>query len=396
MQVPERDARAIMPTYGRLPLDITHGEGAYIFDRAGNRYLDLFGGLAVNLLGNAHPRMVAAAEKQLRLYAHLSNYFAQEPQVLLAERLKELTGYPAVYFCNSGTEAAEAAVKLARKWGSTRSKTTLIGFSGAFHGRSMSPLSLMSHAPYREGYQPFLDGCLHLPWNDTAALERSVHSDTAAVFLEPIQGEGGIVPASETFIEALSRLREKYGFLIVADEVQTGVGRTGTFLAADPGLLRPDVVMLAKGIGGGLPLGALLVREEFSGVFGRGGHGSTFGGNPVACAAGLAVLDVIRDEKLMSRALHIGETIMNAMRAFARESSHMIVDVRGRGCMIGIELAAPAYPVLRRCLEQGVLINVTRERVIRLLPPLILSDEQCDVAVETLRACIPAAFEDAA
>ena len=302
MTLPERDAQLIVPTYRRLPLSIARAHGCSVFDAEGREYLDFFGGLAVTIIGHCHPSVVDAIRAQAGSFAHVSNYFPQAPQLDLAELLRELSRYPRVFYCNSGTEATEAAIKLSRKWGNANGKHEFLAFRGGFHGRSTGALSLMAGSAYREGYEPLLPGCAAVPFNDIASLEAAVSEHTAAVFIEMIQGEGGVLPATDDFIDALYRLRRTFGFLVVADEVQTGMGRTGTFLASQRWDERPDLVLLAKGLGGGLPLGAVLMSENMSQVFGVGGHGSTFGGNPVACAAGIATLRVILRDGLLARA----------------------------------------------------------------------------------------------
>lgn len=388
MSLHDRDARVIVPTYRRLPLEIVRAEGTRVYDAAGNAYLDCFGGLAVAIIGHCHPEVVSAIRAQSERFGHLSNFFAQTPQVELAERLRDRTGYERVFFCNSGTEAAEAAVKLARKWGAARGKHVLHSFSGAFHGRSTGALSIMPLSSYRAGYEPLLEGCRATAFNDVDALEAAVSERTAAVFLEFLQGESGIVEATPEFAAALYRLREQYGFLLVADEVQSGMGRTGSFLACEHWGGRPDVVLLAKGLGGGLPLGAMLVTEELADVYGMGGHGSTFGGNAISCAAGIATLDVIAREELVARAGRIGERMLRGLRELRAAFPGYLLDARGRGCMLALECATDAAPLHQACLKRGLLVNVTHGRTIRFLPPLILTDDDVDEALHVLREAV--------
>jgi acetylornithine/N-succinyldiaminopimelate aminotransferase len=384
----ERDAQLIVPTYRRLPLSIARAEGCSVFDAEGREYLDFFGGLAVTVIGHCHPSVVDAICAQSARYAHVSNFFPQAPQLELAELLRDLSGFPRVFYCNSGTEATEAAIKLCRKWGRQRGKSEFLSFTGGFHGRSTGALALMAGSAYREGYEPLLTDCMAVPFNDIPALEGAVSERTAAVFVEAIQGEAGVLPASDDFVAALYRLRRTFGFLVVVDEVQTGMGRTGTFLASQRWEEQPDIVLLAKGLGGGLPLGAVLMTETLSQIFGAGGHGSTFGGNPVACAAGIATLRVIHRDGLLARATEIGNRMRSGLEAIRGEHPGLIVDVRGRGCMIGLELGIDAGTVRDACLASGLLINVTHSTVIRLLPPLILRDEDIDAALGILSHAI--------
>jgi len=385
MNLIARDNRIMIPTYRRLTIEIARADGVRLYDKSGKSYLDLFGGLAVNLLGHRNPCVLEAIRQQLDRYAHLSNYYLQEPQISLAERLSEKTGMDLVFFCNSGSEATESAIKLARKWGRRRGKHVLLGFTGAFHGRTTGALSLMSKASYRNGYAPFLGRCARLPFNDSSRLRAAVTNSTAAVFLECIQGEGGIVPIKQDFADALSELRDAFGFLLITDEVQAGLGRTGAFLAGEHWKLKPDVVLLAKGLGGGLPLGALLVKEDLGTVYGLGGHGSTFGGNPVACAAGDAVLRVLENERLVERAARIGERLMGAFGSIAEEYPALIHEIRGKGCMIGIEMGKRTPAFANACLEHGALVNITNDATLRLLPPLTLSDDDVSLAVSIFR-----------
>jgi len=284
--LPEKEHRFFFQTYKRLSLDIVRGEGCYLYDRKGNRYVDFFGGLAVNALGYRHEGVNEAIRRQIDRYTHLSNFYVQETQVALAERLLGATGFNKVFFTNSGTEAIEGALKLGRKWGKKNGKTELFGLSNSFHGRTMGALSLTERAKYREGYEPFLADVRHIRFNNVGDLRANVGPATIGVFLEFVQGEGGVNVVSPDFVRELEDLRTKHSFLILADEIQSGIGRTGKFFGFEHFAVRPDVVVVAKALGGGLPLGAFLGNEKVSDVLTYGAHGSTFGGNPVACAAG--------------------------------------------------------------------------------------------------------------
>ncbi|MDX9757935.1 MAG: acetylornithine transaminase [Bacteroidota bacterium] len=380
----ERDQESILHTYSRLPIEIERGDGVYLISADGRRFLDFFGGLAVNGLGYGHPAILNAIRAQIGRYLHLSNLFPQEPQIVLAERLRAATGFSRVYFANSGAETMESAFKLIRRWSAGNDRFEILSFRDAFHGRTMAGLSMMDTAGYREGFGPFLDGCRILPFNDVEALHAAVGPRTAAIVFEPVQGEGGVQPMTGAFANALRGVQEKFGVLLVADEIQTGMGRTGRMLACEHFELAPDIVTLAKSLGGGLPLGGVLVRAELADVFGVGGHGSTFGGNPVACAAGAAVMETLA-QGVMENAARMGARLQRGLRDLAAEYPMLISEVRGRGCMQGIACTQSASFVLDHCLRAGLLINITRARVIRLLPPLIITAAHVDEALIHLR-----------
>jgi len=381
----EKEQQFFFHTYKRLTLDIDRGEGCYLVARDGKRYLDFFGGLAVNALGYNNPKVNDAILQQIHKYIHLSNYYVQEPQVKLAERLIQVSGYKKLFFSNSGTEAIEGALKLARKWGKSTGKTELLGLSNSFHGRTMGALSLTERPKYREGYEPFLEGVSHLQFSDVQALRKSVNEKTLAVFLEVIQGEGGINVITQEFADELRLLQKKFGFLIVADEIQSGMGRTGKFFGFEHFRLRPDIVIIAKALGGGLPLGAFLGNERVEEVFTYGVHGTTFGGNPVACAAAKVVLDEILERDLMKRASVIGDAVKSGVQKIQQELPGIIREVRGFGCMLGIELKSEGQPVVDMMQERGLLINCTNTNVLRLLPPYIVQPEHCDILLHELR-----------
>lgn len=379
----EQEQSLFFQTYKRLSLDIVSGTGCYLVDRNGKRYLDFFGGLAVNALGYGHPRVIKAIRDQTEKYVHLSNFFVQEPQVLLAERLLSMSGFDRVFFTNSGTEAIEGAIKLARKWSSknAKGKRNLLGLTNSFHGRTMGALSLTERPKYREGYEPFLPHTGHITFNDVADLQAKVNDETLAVFVEPIQGEGGVNVLSRGFCDELSALKKKYGFLLVADEIQCGIGRTGRFFGYEHLGLQPDIVVVAKAVGGGLPLGAFLGTAEMGSVMTFGVHGTTFGGNPVACAAGLAVLQEITEANLMARAGEIGRRLTQGFRAIG---DRLIKDVRGHGCMLGVQLTVEGQPVVDRLMDRGILVNCTNVNALRFLPPYTVTDDECDRVVREL------------
>ena len=381
----EKEQSYFFHTYKRLTLDIVRGEGCYLFDRAGKRYVDFFGGLAVNALGYRHPGINNAIRRQIDLYNHLSNFFVQETQVLLAEKLINLTGLKKLFFTNSGTEAVEGALKLARKWAKGRGKTDLFGLSNSFHGRTMGALSLTERAKYREGYEPFVPNIRHIKFNDVQDLRANVGPKTIGVFLEFIQGEGGVNVVSSEFAKELIALRKQHDFLIIADEIQCGIGRTGRFFGFEHFGVQPDIVIIAKALGGGLPLGAFLGTEKVSDVFTYGVHGTTFGGNPVACAAGLAVLEEIVDRGLMKVASERGEQLRGLFTKLGGEFPDRIRDVRGFGCMMGIDLHKEGQSLADELQNRGFLVNCTNTTVIRLLPPYTIPAEECDRLVQEIR-----------
>ena len=390
MTMHDREAAAFFHTYKRLPLEVVRGEGVYLFTADGRRYLDMFAGLAVNALGYAHPRVVEAICAQASRYTHLSNYFLQEPQIRLAELLTGLSGYPRVFFSNSGTEAVEGAVKIVRKWGSARGKSEILAMTNSFHGRTMGALSLMDRPKYRDGFGPFLEGCRVIPFNDIPSLRKAVSGKTAGVLLEFIQGEGGIRPVSAEFARSLSDLQKELGFIIVADEIQSGAGRTGKFFGFQHYPVTPQVVTLAKPIGGGLPLGAILATEEVSSVLEPGMHGTTFGGNPVACAAGCAVLGEIEGKNLVAKASMLGKRLKEGLQGLSDEFPGLIKEVRGYGLMVGAELDRSGEGIAASMMEKGILINCTDTTVLRFLPPLLIEESHVDETIAVLRGVFSA------
>lgn len=388
MNLIEREAVALFHTYKRLPLEVERGEGVHLIAKDGRRYLDMFAGLAVNALGYNHPTVLGAIQKQLQRYLHLSNVFYQDTQIELAERLLKASGYARAFLSNSGTEAMEGALKLARRWGKSRGKTTIFGLTGSFHGRTLGSLSITGREKYREGYEPFLPDTCFLAHNSVAELERTVNGQTLAVVLEFIQGEGGINIVSSEYVEALRFLRDKHGFLLIADEIQSGIGRTGRFMGYEHFQIVPDIVVVAKALGGGLPLGAFIAGDPLKDVFPVGTHGTTFGGNPVACAAGIATLAEITENGVMSNAASTGSHFADKLRELAYLHPDKIKEVRGFGLMLGLELFGDATPVSENMLARGVLVNATNRNVIRLLPPLIITNTNVDQCVSVLESVL--------
>ncbi|MCX7983695.1 MAG: acetylornithine/succinylornithine family transaminase [Bacteroidetes bacterium] len=390
----QREDELFFHTYRRLPLELDYGEGVYLYTKDGRRLVDFFGGLAVNALGYCHPKIVRAIEKQIRRYNHVSNYFIQDTQVELAERiLCASQGMKKIFFTNSGTEAVEGAIKLARKWGKENNKVDLFCLTNSFHGRTMGALSLTERPKYRDGFDPFLPNTGYITFNCVPDLLSKVTERTLGVILECIQGEGGINIVSQEFARALKELRERYGFLIIVDEIQSGIGRTGKFYSYEYLELEPDIVVIAKAIGGGLPLGALLGNDRVAECFAYGAHGTTFGGNPVACAAGCAVMEEVVDNKLMEQAGAIGLYILTCASELKEKFPTLIKEVRGRGCMIGIDLTIEGQSIVDTLLERGFLVNCTNTTVIRFLPPYIIEKEHCDALFTELNDILRAKAE---
>lgn len=378
-----REREAFFPTYDRLPIGVIESaEGCVIRTQDGIEYLDCIAGLGVNALGHSHPAIIAAINDQAKKYLHLSNLYVQEPQLLLAEKLKELSGFDRVFLTNSGTEAVEGAIKLARKYHGDSAKVAVVGMANGFHGRTYGPLSVMDQEKYRGGFGPFLPECSNVSYS-TEAIAQAVGPQTAAVIVEPIQGEGGIVEISADVVELLHKLREKFGFLLIVDEIQSGFGRTGKFFAFEHYGLQPDIVVCAKAIGGGLPLGAILSSSEIASKLASGSHGTTFGGNALACAAGNVVLEKLAGG-LMDEVVVQGEYLHEQLVALKRIYPSLIENVRGKGLMLGFSVSCDAKHIQKRLLEEHVIVNVTAGNVIRLLPPLVISHEHARRLVEAL------------
>jgi acetylornithine aminotransferase len=379
MSLLERWQSVMMNNYGTPPLALATGDGAVVTDVDGKSYIDLLGGIAVNILGHRHPAVIKAVTDQLNTLGHTSNLYATEPGIALAEALVGLLGVDArVFFCNSGTEANEVAFKITRLTG----RTKLVAAQGAFHGRTMGSLALTGQPSKQAPFAPLPGDVTHVPYGDVDALDKAVEDDTAAVFLEPIMGEGGVVVPPAGYLVAAREITAKHGALLVLDEVQTGMGRTGAFFAHQHDGITPDIVTLAKGLGGGLPIGACLAVGDSADLLTPGMHGSTFGGNPVCTAAAVAVLKVLADDDLVSRADVLGKTLSHGIEALG----HPLVDhVRGRGLLRGIVLTAEAAkPVEARARDAGFLVNAAAPDVVRLAPPLVISESQIDEFVGAL------------
>jgi acetylornithine/N-succinyldiaminopimelate aminotransferase len=381
----------LMNNYNRQPIAFTHGEGCYLFDEQGRRYLDALGGIAVNTLGHGHPRLVKAISEQAGRLIHTSNLYRVREQELLADRLAALARMDEVFFCNSGCEANEAAIKLARMYGHQKGidLPAIIVMEHAFHGRTLATLSATGNRKVQAGFEPLVSGFVRVPFDDLPAIEQVAanNPNVVAVLFEPIQGEGGINLAHDEYMQSLRRICDERGWLFMVDEVQCGIGRTGVWFAHQHAGIKPDVMTLAKGLGSGVPVGACLTAGSATGVFKPGNHGSTFGGNPLACVAALTTLDVIEQDGLMKRAVVVGDAIRGGLRT-ALAGVAGIVDIRGEGLMIGIQLDRPCGELVGKALAAGLLINVTADSVVRLLPSLTYSDADAKKLVEMLAPLI--------
>ncbi|KJY33481.1 acetylornithine transaminase [Streptomyces sp. NRRL S-495] len=390
-QLTERWQHAFTDNYGTPRIPLVRGEGSTLWDADGKAYTDLLGGIAVNALGTAHPAVVEAVSRQIATLGHISNLFLAEPTVALAERLLELDGRPGrVFFCNSGAEANEAAFKISRRTG----RTHLVALEGAFHGRTMGALALTGQPAKQEPFRPLPGDVTHVPFGDVEALRAAVTTDTAAVFLEPIQGENGAVPLPDGYLRAAREITRATGTLLVLDEIQTGVGRTGHWFAhqAVEGV-EPDVVTLAKALGGGLPIGAVLAFGEAAELLTPGQHGTTFGGNPVVAAAALAVLDTIGSEGLLEHAHKIGERLRHGVEAIG---DPLVSHVRGAGLLLGIVLTAPVSAKVQAGLQEaGFLVNAAVPDAVRLAPPLVLTEQEADAFLAALPAVLRSVRADA-
>jgi acetylornithine aminotransferase len=377
----------VMKTYARLPVAFTRGEGVWLWDTNGKRYLDAVAGVAVNGLGHGHPRFVAALREQAGTLVHTSNLYEITLQEQLADRLAAISGMDSVFFCNSGCEANEAAIKLARLYGHNRSieSPAIVVMEHAFHGRTIATLSATGSRKVQAGFEPLLAGFVRVPFDDLAAVKRvaEANRNVVAVLVELLQGEGGINVCHEGYLHGLREICAAHGWLLMLDEVQSGTGRTGKWFAFQHSGIVPDVMPLAKGLGNGMPIGACLAAGPAADLFKPGNHGSTFGGNPLACAAALATLSIIEEERLMENAVRMGDFIRSELARRLGDAKG-VKEIRGKGLMIGIELEHPCGELVQQALDQGLLINVTVDHVIRLVPPLVIKREEAEQLLATL------------
>ena len=379
--VEEREKAFILGTYARTTFHPRSGKGARITDADGREYWDLLGGIAVNALGHRHPRLVKALRDESNALLHLSNLYYHPSQGLLAERLVRASGLCRAFFCNSGTEANEAALKFARL--ANPGRAGVVALNESFHGRTLGSLSMTGHEAYRKPFEPLMPGVTFVEPNDVVALEAAVDETTGAIFLEPVMGEGGIIPLTHEFLAAARRVADRTGAILVFDEIQCGLGRTGTLFAFQNSGIVPDIITLAKPLGGGLPLGAVITGPAIEGLVKPGHHGTTFGGNPVACRLGLAVLDEIEESKLLELVNPLGAWFGTQLAKLKKRNAS-IVEVRGSGFMWGIELDGPAKPVVAELLAKGFVVGSARENVIRLLPPYVTPKKAFAEFIETL------------
>jgi acetylornithine aminotransferase len=381
----------VMPTYGRLPIALSHGWGCRVWDTEGREYLDALAGIAVNTLGHAHPKLVPALQEQVAKLIHSSNYYFAPLQEKLAAKLCEISGLTNVFFGNSGLEANEGAIKIARKYGHDRGidKPEIVVYEKAFHGRSIATLSATGNAKVQAGFGPLVEGFVRVPLNDIAAIEEVARTrpNVVAVFLEVIQGEGGINPARADYLRRVRKLCDDKQWLLMLDEVQCGLGRTGKWFAHQWADIRPDVMPLAKGLGSGVPVAAIVCGSKAAGVLGAGNHGTTFGGNPLAMRAGVETLRIMEEEGVLDNAATVGARLRAGLE---RELAGVkgVVEFRGQGLMLGIELDRPCGDLLKQACEAGLLISVTADRVVRLLPPLVMSAAEADEVVKILAPLI--------
>lgn len=374
----------VMSTYGRIPIVIVKGKGLKVRDLDGNEYLDFFPGWAVTGLGHCHPKVVNAVRNYLKKIIHVSNNYYNVLQGKLAQKIIENSFEGKVFFCNSGAEANEGAIKLARSYGNASGgRYEIITMENSFHGRTLATITATSQPKYQKGFEPLPLGFKYAAFNDIKAVENAITDKTIAIMLEPIQGEGGINVASEGYVKALRTLCDKKDLILIFDEVQTGVGRTGKMFCFEHYGIIPDIMTLAKALGGGLPIGAMVASKKFADVLKPGMHASTFGGSPIACSAALAVFEAIQKEKLLSNTVRMGEYLLEKLSELKKKKS-IIKEIRGKGLMVGVELTIPGKEIVEKCLKEGLLINCTHDKVLRIMPGMIVTRKQIDKAIEII------------
>ncbi|HTN44417.1 MAG TPA: acetylornithine transaminase [Nitrospiria bacterium] len=377
----------LMNTYTRQPLIIHKGRGTRVYDPNGKEYLDFVGGVAVNNLGHCHPNVTVAFQKQAQRLVHVSNLYYTEPQVKLARLLVEHSFADKVFFCNSGTEAIEAAIKLVRKFSREKfgpDRYEIITMEQSFHGRTLAAVTATAQPKYHKGFEPLVPGFRYVPYNDLKAVSNAISDRTAAILVEPAQGEGGVRIPDPDYLPGLRKLCDEKGLLLVLDEVQTGIGRTGRLFGYEHSGIEPDIMALAKGLGSGLPIGALLAKDSVARAFTPGSHAATFGGNPLVCAAAIATLEVLLEEGfILDNCRRMGEYFVERLKGL-QQRHPCVVSVRGLGLLVGMELAIDGKPIVQDCLEEGLLINCTMDRVLRFVPPLIILKEEIDLLINRL------------
>jgi predicted acetylornithine/succinylornithine family transaminase len=384
----EEADRYLMQTYNRYPIVIRKGRGIKVWDRSNREYYDFLGGIAVNCLGHCHPRVVIALQKQAQRLLHVSNLYHTEPQIKLAKRLVELSCADRVFFCNSGAEAVEGAIKLARKYAREHvspERFEIITAYGSFHGRTLAALTATGQEKLQKGFEPLVPGFRHVTFDDIESLKEAINNNTCAVMLEPVQGEGGIRVPSENYLKEVREICDSHRLLLILDEVQTGMGRTGKVFAYEHFGIEPDIFTLAKGLGGGVPIGAVLAKERIAAAFGHGSHASTFGGNPLACTAALSTIEtLLEDGFVMENCRRMGDYFRQRLERLKSEFPSLIVEVRGLGLMLGVEMTKACSPIVEECMNRGVLINCTSGNVLRFTPPLIVKKQDIDHLIDIL------------
>jgi len=386
-EIIDRERQFLLPTYNRYPIALERGKGVYLFDREGNRYLDFVAGLGVNALGHAHPRVLKAIREQSARAIHFSNLYYHEFQGRLAEKLCRLSGLNRAFFSNSGTEAIEGSIKLARlashRMGG-EAKSQLVALEGSYHGRTFGSMSLTGQDKYRKGFEPLLEEVKFVPRNDVAALHAAVDDRTCAIVLEPIFGEGGIYECSASFLQECRAVADRHKAALIFDEIQCGLGRTGTIFAFQSFGVVPDIVAIAKPLAAGLPLGGFLAKEEIASAISAGQHGTTFGGGPLACRVALEYLSIIEDENLLENVSRVGAYLQERLKSLGGKYA-AVQEVRGRGLIQGLQLSVPARPIVEQALAEGVLFNSTQDTVLRFLPPFLLQEKHVDKGIRVLK-----------
>lgn len=388
----EVDQTHYLPVFKRFPVAICCGSGSRVRDSEGKEYIDALAGIAVNNVGHCHPKVVAAIREQAGKLMHISNFFVSEPQVALSERLTRLSGIERVFFTNSGAESVEGAIKIARKYAHSKGRGgTILSFHGSFHGRTMATIAT-GKKKMQQGFDPIPAGFKQLPFNDIEAAKNAITDDVGAILIEPIQGEGGINVADRAFLQALKQICDSHGIVLIFDEIQCGMGRTGKLFAKDLLGIQPDVMTLAKGLGAGVPIGAVLASEKVSAALDFGDHGTTFGGNPLVCAAAMACLDVIEEENLLEAATEKGKWLKEEVKKMNLPS---VREVRGEGLMIGIDFDFETKPLVMEMLKNGVIANATAETVLRIVPPLNISYDDLKIVLDTMHSAVKKITENA-
>jgi acetylornithine/N-succinyldiaminopimelate aminotransferase len=384
----EESSRYIMNTYNRFPVILRKGRGMKVWSSDGKEYLDFVGGVAVNILGHCHPRVVVAIQKQAQRLLHVSNYYYIEPQLKLAKLLVEHSFADKVFFCNSGAEANEAAIKLARKYSKEQINPQcfeIIAAKDSFHGRTLATLTATGQEKFQRGFEPLVPGFKHVPFNDIGKIGKMITKDTCAIMLEPIQGEGGVRLPDQNYLKEVRELCNENNLLFILDEVQTGMGRTGKFFAYEHFGFTPDIMTIAKGLGGGVPIGAMLAIDKVASAFQPGTHATTFGGNPLVCAAAVATIEtLLEDGFILDQCNRMGEYFIEKLEQLKEEFPSLIIEIRGKGLLLGMELTRNGDSIVRSCLEKGMLINCTAGNVLRFIPPLIVRQRDIDNLVDVL------------